>query len=127
MHSVSSSAVYNAIGKINILPNIIEFTSAYMNVPIEIPISIDVENETVLTFVIATDINQRNDNRLFTVSVVISKDWTSYFDFNELRSNTKIQAFIDAYVLGSKKLYMTCFNGSLSTVDKYKIFAIIKG
>ena len=127
MHSVTSNAVAESFGRINILSDFAYFKT--LNTDITVNLKEDIKDETVLQIVLGTLINQSsNDIRLCDCPVLISKRLPCYiYNFYEARSNTQIKGLVKPYVLGNKQLILNFFDGAFSTVDNYCVFAVYKG
>lgn len=128
MHAVTSNAVYNSLGRINVLDSLVYFDS--LNTDITVNLTEDIENETVLHLILGTRINgsPSTDVRLCDCPILVSKDFPSYiYNFYEARNNTQVKGRVASYVVGSNQLVLNFFDGTLYPSDDYVVFAVIKG
>lgn len=127
MHAVTSNAVAESLGRINVLSEFAYFVS--LNTDITVELTEDIKDETVLHIILGTMINQSSEDiRLCDCPVIISKRLTCYiYTFYESRSNTQVMGIVKPYVTGSKQLVLNFFSGNLSVSDRYCVFSVIKG
>lgn len=126
MHAVTSNAVYDSLGRVNVLDSLVYFDS--LNTDITISLTEDIQNRTILHLILGTRINKDSEIRLCDCPVLVTDGFYSYiYNFYESRSNTQVKGRVAPYVAGSNQLVLNFFDGTLSTADDYVVYAVIKG